>query len=92
MTESKIKPSQPLTLDRPALYLVEIQGQLDESWSANFGGMNISIRTISGNGKITILQGVVADQATLHGILNSIRDLGLPLLKVEYLSMIESKS
>ncbi len=32
---------------------------------------------------ITTLQGIVADQSALHGILNHIRDLGLPLLKVE---------
>ena len=92
MTESKRKPHLSLTLDRPARYRIEIQGQLDESWSANFGGMTISNLKIYGEGRITTLQGIVADQATLHGILNSIRDLGLPLLKVEYLSTIEPKS
>jgi hypothetical protein len=30
----------------------------------------------------TLLAGVVADQAALHGILARIRDLGLPLLSV----------
>jgi hypothetical protein len=89
MTESKYKPSQPLTLDRPAQYKIEIQGQLNESWSVNFGNMTLSLHTTSGNLMITILQGVVADQAALHGMLNSIRDLGLPLLKVEYLSTFE---
>ena len=88
MTESKIKPFKPLTLDRPAPYRIEIQGQLDESWSTNFGGMAISTQAVPGDGKVTILQGIVADQATLHGILNSIRDLGLLLLKVEYLTTI----
>ena len=91
MTESREKSFHPLTLDRPARYQIEIQGQLDESWSTHFGGMTISTQTVSGNGKITILQGVIADQATLHGILNSIRDLGLPLLKVKYLPPIEPK-
>lgn len=92
MTDSKIKPSLPLTLDRPAQYKIEIQGQLNERWSVNFGNMTLSIRTTSGNTKITTLEGVVADQAALHGVLNSIRDLGLPLLKVEYLSTFEPKS
>jgi hypothetical protein len=30
----------------------------------------------------TIFTGQVVDQAALHGILNTIRDLGLPLLEV----------
>jgi hypothetical protein len=85
MTETNIKPIPALTLDQPAQYRIEIQGQLDKSWSTNFGGMTIFTQKIPGNGTSTTLQGTVADQATLHGILNSIRDLGLPLLKVEYL-------
>jgi hypothetical protein len=92
MTASKTYPFPPLTLDRPALYQIEIQGLLDESWSANFEGMTISSKTIGKHRKITTLRGVVVDQATLHGILNSIRDLGLPLLKVEYLSPTEKKT
>lgn len=91
MAESKTKSNQPLTLDQPAWYRIEFQGQLDESWSVNFGGMTFSARTNPGDGKITTLQGIVADQASLHGILNSIRDLGLPLLKVDFLSTIESE-
>ena len=91
MTESREKSFHPLTLDRPARYQIEIQGQLDESWSTHFGGMIISTQTVPDDGKITILQGIIADQATLHGILNSIRDLGLPLLKVEYLPNSQSK-
>lgn len=30
----------------------------------------------------TLLQGAVADQAALHGLLAKVRDLGLPLLAV----------
>jgi hypothetical protein len=89
MNETKTKPFQPLTLDRPAHYRIEIQGQLDASWSAKFSGLTISTQAIPGDKKVTTLQGIVADQAMLHGILNSIRDLGLPLLKLEYLPGVE---
>ena len=85
MTKSSRRPFPPLTLDQPTRYRIEIQGNLGAAWSANFGGMTISIRTNPGAGRITILEGVVADHATLHGILNSIRDLGLPLITVRYL-------
>jgi hypothetical protein len=90
MTTLNINPFHPLSLDQPAYYWIEIQGRLDVSWSANFSGMVLSVAIIPGDGKKTILQGMVADQATLHGILNSIRDLGLPLLKVEYLPVFEA--
>jgi hypothetical protein len=34
---------------------------------------------------VTTLTGTVADQAALHGLLSSIRNLGVPLLSVERL-------
>jgi hypothetical protein len=43
-----------------------------------FEGLEISLDP---NGE-TILSGPVIDQAALHGILNRIRDLGLPLMLV----------
>jgi hypothetical protein len=38
----------------------------------------------SGRHAVTILVGRLADQAALIGILNTLYDLGLPLLSVEY--------
>jgi hypothetical protein len=37
----------------------------------------------------TVLTGPLIDQAALHGVLNKIRDLGLPLLLVKRLSQDE---
>jgi len=37
-----------------------------------------------------VLTGPVIDQAALHGILDRIRDLGVPLLSVEQLSADEA--
>jgi hypothetical protein len=34
----------------------------------------------------TVLTGPIMDQAALHGVLNRIRDLGVPLLSVKRLS------
>ena len=53
--------------------------------------MNVSSQKTPEDGAITILQGIVADQATLHGILSSVRDLGLPLIEVVYLPAIETE-
>jgi hypothetical protein len=68
--------------DEPFVYHIRVQGVLDASWSDWFGGLTVRPQA---NGK-TLLSGVVRDQAALHGLLDRIRDLGLPLLSVERLS------
>jgi len=59
-------------------YEIRVQGQLDHHWSAWFSGLAIS-HDADGT---TILRGPLADEAALHGILNKVRDLTLPLLAV----------
>ena len=80
-------PKLWLGVDQPATYCIRVQGRLDENWSDWLGGMAVAI-TCDGDGPpTTILTGAVADQAALHGLLNRIRDLGLPLLKVRCTSL-----
>jgi hypothetical protein len=62
----------------PAAYRLRVSGHLDEHWSAWFGGLTL---THEDDGT-TILGGVVADQAELHGLLAKVRDLGVILLAV----------
>ncbi len=59
-------------------YSIRIRGYLDERWSAWFEGLAVT-HTEDGD---TILQGPVADQAALHGLLARIRDLNLTLVAV----------
>lgn len=75
-----------LTLDEPAIYHIQVVGRLDKDWSANFGGMAITSDVFTESLTITHLIGKVPDQAGLHGLLCRIRDLGLPLLKVEFIA------
>ena len=82
----------PINLHQPVEYLIELQGRLNPKWSASFDGMTMTIQTALGGFTITALRGIIADQSALHGILNHIRDLGLPLLKVECLTTTEIKS
>jgi hypothetical protein len=82
----------PINVYQPAEYLLELQGRLDPIWSDSFDGMTLTAETAPGGFTITTLRGVVADQSTLHGMLSHIRDLGLPLLKVECLSTPDTKS
>ena len=71
--------SERLGLDQPATYQIRVQGELDEDWADRFNNM-----TITTGGGITTLTGAVADQPALHGLLIRIRDLGLPLISVNY--------
>jgi hypothetical protein len=64
--------------DKPGIYCIRVKGSLDQRWSDWFDGFGISPQA----GDETLLTGMVADQAALHGLLNKIRDLGLPLLLV----------
>jgi hypothetical protein len=60
-------------------YEIRLAGQLDAHWAAWFDGMTV---TAEGDGT-TVLSGSVVDQAALHGVLQRVRDLGLPLISVE---------
>ncbi len=76
----------PLTIDQPATYQIKVQGRLSEHWSSWFDGLTVVAAEAEGGPTLTMLTGQVADQAALHGLLNRIRDLGLPLLLVECLN------
>ena len=59
-------------------YEIRVQGHLDQCWSEWFDGLAISYDA-DGN---TVLRGPLVDEAALHGVLNKVRDLALPLLAV----------
>ena len=64
-------------------YEVRVKGHLDGRWSEWFDGLTIS-NVENGD---ALLSGEIVDQSALHGVLNKVRDLGLPLMAV---SRIES--
>jgi hypothetical protein len=59
-------------------YEIRIEGHLDSRWAAWFEGLSLSLESDG----TTILRGPVADQSALHGLLQRVRDIGLPLLSV----------
>jgi hypothetical protein len=68
--------------DRPGRYEIRLKGRLDARWAAWFDGLTV---TQDSDGT-TVIGGPVADQAALHGLLQKTRDLGLPLISVNYLN------
>ncbi len=71
----------------PAQYKIRVQGELPVQWSAWFAGMAIEAEPEG----TSVLHGVLADQAALHGVLARIRDLGLSLLSLEQVADIDEK-
>jgi len=65
-------------LTEPATYQIRVKGHLEREWSEWFEELTISWEKPDE----TLLSGQIADQPALHGILDKIRDLGLPLLSV----------
>ena len=59
-------------------YEIRIKGHLDQRWSEWLAGMTIHHEA---NGD-TLLKGSLADQSALHGVLNRLRDFGIPLISV----------
>jgi hypothetical protein len=74
-----------LTLDAPATYEIEVQGYLDAHWSDWFDGIVVLPEVGAAGGSTTKLTGTVTDQASLHGLLLRLYDLGMPLLSVNFL-------
>ncbi len=59
-------------------YEIRLKGHLDSRWAAWFDGLSL---TNESDGT-TVINGPVVDQAALYGLLQKVRDLGLPLVSV----------
>ena len=59
-------------------YEIRVIGHLGARWTAWFDGLSLT----NGDDGITVLRGPVVDQAALHGLLNKLRDVGIPLVSL----------
>ena len=59
-------------------YEIRLKGHLDSGWADWLGGMSL---THESDGT-TVVVGLVADQAALHGLLQKLRDIGVTLISV----------
>ncbi len=59
-------------------YEIRLEGHLEARWAAWFDGLSLTHETDG----TTVIHGPVVDQAALHGLLQKVRDLGLPLVSV----------
>lgn len=62
----------------PQRYTIRVRGLLAPRWAPRFDGMAL----VAQDDGTTVIDGPVADQPALHGLLRTISDLGLPLVSV----------
>jgi hypothetical protein len=65
-------------VDRPGWYEIRLTGHLAARWASRFDGMTLTTH----DDGTTLIEGAVVDQAALHGLLRTLRDIGLPLVSV----------
>jgi hypothetical protein len=68
-------------------YEIRLDGRLNDRWAAWFDGLTLAHE----DDGTTTLRGPVTDQTALHGLLQKIRDLGLPLVSVTHLDPQQSE-
>lgn len=73
-----------MEFDKPAVYRICVEGQLQYRWSSRLAGLTIT-RQEEGKKTMTVLHGSLLDQAALNGVLQSLYGLHLPLISVEYI-------
>lgn len=69
------------------LYEIRIAGHLDAHWADWFDGWTMT----SEEDGTTLLSGPVPDQPALYGLLRKVRDLGLPLVSVNQITVTLSQ-
>lgn len=83
MTPNEPSPdtaNAPAPGDRPAVqdYEIRVTGRLPPRWSAWFDGLELE----ADSDGTTVIRGPVPDQAALHGLLQKLRDIGIPVLSL----------
>lgn len=76
--------------DRPGLYQIRVVGELDERWLAHLEGLEISANPWGKYHHVTQINGWLADQTALSGLLDLLNDLGRVILTVERIEIDET--
>jgi hypothetical protein len=74
--------SHQVAFDTPSWYRIRVSGILGAEWGERLTGLTIRCRADEDDSPTTILEGELADQAALMGVLHALYDLHLPVLSV----------
>jgi hypothetical protein len=62
-------------------YEIRVKGHLGRHWAAWFDGLAV----VDDDDGTTVIHGPVVDQAALYGVLQKLRDVGIPLVSLRQL-------
>jgi hypothetical protein len=62
-------------------YEIRVRGHLGPHWAAWFDGLTV----VNDDDGTTVIHGPLVDQAALHGVLQKLRDVGIPLVSLRQL-------
>jgi hypothetical protein len=82
--------SAVVAFQKSGTYRIRVKGHLDENWSDRLAGMRINSGPGADQNPETTLFGRIRDQAELAGVLNSLYELHLSILSVDYLDTTQS--
>lgn len=86
MGDTTLNPNSKLMFfDLPGRYRIRVLGQFGASWTGRIEDMAITEQQLTSQQPVTTLTGEVRDQTALMGVLNTLYDMGYPLLQVERL-------
>jgi hypothetical protein len=77
-TRSTVPGRSPAAHDPAPQYEIRVRGHLGSRWAAWFDGLELSAE----DDGTTVIRGPVTDQAALHGLIQRLRDIGLPLVSI----------
>jgi len=69
------------------LYRITVRGAVPTSWTDRLGGL----RVVADAHEISTLEGPLADQAALAGVLDTLCALGLPIVELKTVSASETQ-
>lgn len=87
---SESQSFKDLKFEAPASYRIRVQGHLDDSWTDRLGGMVITRAFTQDSQPMTILTGLLLDQAALSGVMNALYGLHLSVFSVELIDEVKS--
>jgi hypothetical protein len=81
-----VLPAASSGFDRPATYRIKVRGRIPPKWCDCLQGMTVTECRTGAGPPTTTLDGELADQAALAGLLDTLFLLHLSVLSVECLS------
>ena len=71
--------NKEINFNTPAIYRIQLQENLGPDWNEWFNGLAVTNEAQGGS----LIEGMIADQAALHGLIRKVRDLGLTLVSIQ---------